>query len=54
MKKLKKYPIRCCGNSPGKHHVDSYEMGRPGSANQYSASTACTRRKSTAAIKNRK
>ena len=61
MKKLKKFPMRCCGNSPGKMHTENCDMGQPGSGTHYnhSGSTACTsaaakRRKSTAELKNRK
>jgi len=31
VKKLEKYPMRCCGNSPGKQHTINCDMDRPGS-----------------------
>ena len=29
-RKLEKYPMRCCGNSPGRMHTKNCEMERPG------------------------
>jgi len=30
VKELVKYPMRCCGNSPGKKHSKNCDMDRPG------------------------
>lgn len=31
VKQLEKYPMRCCGNSPGKQSIANRDMERPGS-----------------------
>ena len=49
-RRLEKYPMRCCGNSPGKMHTKNCERGQPGyeSFTTNASSSAAGKRKSSA------
>ena len=42
LKVLVKYPMRCCGNSPGKQHSNTCDMDKPGQKSTFASTSANT------------